>query len=77
MCNHLRLGIMPIRVIWWVYQYVWGIGNAAKSQTSLAHMLKSSRFMQRSLLGLAFLGICAMISDGILVPDIGGTSPAS
>lgn len=35
-------------------------------------LLKSSGGLQKALLGLAFLGIGAMISDGILVPAIEG-----
>ncbi len=50
-----------------------GTENATRPQTRLARILRSSRLLQRALLGLAFLGIGAMISDGILVPAIEGT----
>ena len=49
-----------------------GTESAARPQTRLGKLLKSSSSLQKALLGLAFLGIGAMISDGILVPAIEG-----
>ncbi|KAK9863712.1 hypothetical protein WJX84_004706 [Apatococcus fuscideae] len=47
-----------------------GVEGSSRPMTRMGALLKSSTTLQRALLGLAFLGIGAMISDGILVPAI-------
>ena len=76
-CRHLQINPTACRDLSAVANPSRQLGseNAARPQTGLGKLLKSSGSLQKALLGLAFLGIGAMISDGILVPAIEGVVP--
>lgn len=75
LCRHVNIGILSSKRVSSNSSLSHSMQEGTEKKSRLGIFFESSIVARRVLLFVAMLGMCMLISDGILTPAISGLSP--